>query len=329
MAQLAWITDSLGNIVWVNKRWLETFHSVPPSVFSSEWQEVVHPEDMNHYKSAVRKAYEDNLEYHFEFRLLNPKKSEYQWFYLKSIPVKAPDGIYSKWVSTCADIHEQKEQLRLILESKKRYDLIAESIDGILWATDREGKITHYQGKGLSAIGIRADQRIGQSIFAVNDVQPEATDTYRRALAGEYFEFENVIQNLSFKNYIAPITQEGGLTDGIVGLSINITRQKLLEKELIKKKQENEDIQVQIRSANESSRFKSEFLANMSHEIRTPINGVIGMCGLTLNTPLTPEQREYVECIRISADGPFNNNQRHIRFFKGRSRKNGIRSYGI
>jgi two-component system, sensor histidine kinase and response regulator len=64
----------------------------------------------------------------------------------------------------------------------------------------------------------------------------------------------------------------------------------------------NEELKLAKEKAESTARLKSEFLANMSHEIRTPMNGISGMLQLALDTPLNPEQLEYLTTARSSAD---------------------------
>ncbi len=91
-----------------------------------------------------------------------------------------------------------------------------------------------------------------------------------------------------------------------LAIMIDITDRKRAEEELL---EINRCLELETARANamaaqaeSASVAKSEFLANMSHEIRTPMNGVIGMTGLLLDSGLEPEQRQYAETVRSSAE---------------------------
>jgi PAS domain S-box-containing protein len=95
---------------------------------------------------------------------------------------------------------------------------------------------------------------------------------------------------------VTGFTNRDGTPGGLVGLIVDITPLKNAEREA----------QLARAAAEAAARAKADFLANMSHEIRTPMNAIVGMTHLTLQTDLTPRQRNYLEKVDAATQSLLN-----------------------
>lgn len=77
---------------------------------------------------------------------------------------------------------------------------------------------------------------------------------------------------------------------GVLGVSVDITDRKKMEKDLIIAKE----------AAESANLAKTEFITNMSHDIRTPLSGVIGMSKIIEDKASDPENKQYAQWVNES-----------------------------
>ncbi|KJR41355.1 two-component hybrid sensor and regulator [Candidatus Magnetoovum chiemensis] len=236
---------------------------------------------------------------------------------------------------------ERKRTDEVIRESWKRIQDIIDNAKAFIYLKDIQGRYImvnkHFESYFFSN-SENEEVIIGKTDF---DILPEDTartfDNNDKLVLnkGIPLEVEETIKhNNTVRTYLSiksPLYDKDNKIYAVCAISTDITERKQAEEELIKYRQRleelvksrteelskaNESLMLEIKErkkieedlikakegAEAANRAKSQFLANMSHELRTPMNGIIGMTELTLDTPLTTDQMEYLDMVKYSAE---------------------------
>ena len=265
----------------------KSVHDVFPTDLADKYKEM----DQALFKEPGEQIYESSISY--------ADGTRHNVIFNKSTYTNAK-GEVSGLVGFILDITERKRIEDDLRESEEKYRLLVEGQTDLVVKFDTEYKLLFASPNYYDLFGKTEEEILGRKFTphvckkdrekTAKEMEKLYTPPYTcyvelRAMTKDGWRWlawadKSVLDNQ--KNVIA-----------IIGVGRDITERKRVEQELLKAKE----------AAEAAAQAKSDFMANTSHEIRTPMNAIIGMTSLLLEDEnLNPEQRDFIETIRINGD---------------------------
>ena len=250
---------------------------------------------LTNWEPKYREAFRGKL-VQFETQLARDDQPEL-WKMVFINPIHRQDGTIREVSGIAHDITQRKRSERALLTSEAKFRNIFESFQDIYFRCRPDGTITmispsvkeltHYEtyevlGKNVTNYYLY-DKRTKNLIREL--VKQKSVRNFEATVINSEGDLIQCICNVRLVDSL------NGRDREIEGVARDITKLKKITLSLQKAKEEAERALV----------VKEAFLANMSHEIRTPMNGLMNMVDLLADTPLNPQQRDYLQTVQDSS----------------------------
>jgi two-component system cell cycle sensor histidine kinase/response regulator CckA len=184
--------------------------------------------------------------------------------YVRAIgkPMVDTSGVITHVAIAFFDISREAEAEEARSQAEERLRSVVGNAPVVLFALDREAKITFVDGRGLSRLGLQPADFLGKSAFEAYANASTAASWIQRALAGETVSYlAELPPDAMYETHLAPLRDEAGAIVGAIGVSTDVT--------------DRHRIQAQLAQA---ERLASVGLlaAGVAHEVNNPLSFVIG-----------------------------------------------------
>jgi PAS domain S-box-containing protein len=189
--------------------------------------DLVHADDLPEIDAAIKEMLADSEVRRVQQRIRSQDGS-WKWSQSSISWLGAADG-NAQLLVVVTDIASQKLVEAELHQTRARLNTVLSHAPIILWAIDREGRFTIFEGKGLEALGLAPADAIGKTGLEVFGEYPDVMANARRALSGETFRTTNQVGPVAFETYVTPMRNDEGQIVGALGVSIDTTQRQQLE----------------------------------------------------------------------------------------------------
>lgn len=269
----------------------------PASDFVSGQQRfspLIHHDDIARVRPIVVKAIKRLESFEVEFRITDRSGHE-KWISAFASPLLNKDGVPYAMDGVLLDITDSKQknaEFEGIVNAINYATNVAEfTIDGFVISANQH--FLDLLGYQLAEIQGRHHSIFCPPDFALTDAYKQKWSSLRRGefVHGEFLRYGKAGKQIWINASYSPVRDVDGKVVKVLMFMMDISERKQMERDMLAAKE----------TAEQAANAKSTFLANMSHEIRTPMNSIIGFSELLLDTPMQPEQRNYLSTISQSA----------------------------
>lgn len=116
MPQIVWMAAADGNIEYFNHQWCEYTGLTLEQTQGNGWQAAIHPDDLAESLRRSQEGLEQGCGWEYECRLRRASDSSYRWNLSRAYPQRDRQGKIVRWVGTCIDIHDQKQERQALEE---------------------------------------------------------------------------------------------------------------------------------------------------------------------------------------------------------------------
>ncbi|MCQ8117189.1 response regulator [Methylomonas rosea] len=158
MPQMVWATRPDGWTIYFNQKWVAYTGLSLEESYGHGWVIPFHPDDQPRAWAAWQRATQQLDNYSLECRLRRAD-GVYRWWLIRGVPLLNEHGEIYKWIGTCTDIHDLKENEENLRVSEARWQFALVGSDQGVWDWDIQNDSVFFSKRWKTMLGY-ADEEI-------------------------------------------------------------------------------------------------------------------------------------------------------------------------